>query len=385
VEPELDQAPHLNQHMVDRLAAQGYVQEARVEQAFRSVPRHRFLPTTPLAEVYSGRAIVTHRGANGLPVSSSSEPAVMARMLEQLDVHPGQQVLEVGAGTGYNAALLGHLVAPGGSVTTIDLDPGIAATARRHLQSVGTSAVTVIAGDGWAGSPPYAPYDRIEVTVGTRDLSPAWFEQLSADGVLVMPLWLRAGLQASVAFIKRGDRLQSLSIEPCGFMLLRGPAAGPETYVSMGAWNAGLDGSDPDTVALLDDLVQQDPRSEPAPDLGSGWFTPIALSQAGAVTLVSFHEKRPRICQGIIDSASRSLAVIESGLVDGCMRPTTMHAFGGGEAHSRLEGLIGRLIPLNVGDLSITAVPTADPVREDPDVLALLHRPNFTVVVQVAS
>lgn len=159
---------------------------------------------------------------------------------------------------------------------------------------------------GWVGSPHHAPYHRIEVTVATWDLSPAWFEQLAPGGVLLVPLWLRAGVQASVAFTKRPDRLKSLSAEPCGFMLLRGPAAGTESYVSIGSWNASLDGPDPATVALLGDLLQQAPRSEPAPDLDSGWFTPIALSHVAAITLVSFQEGCSRMRQGILDPGNRS-------------------------------------------------------------------------------
>lgn len=368
--------------MVDQLVGQGFIHDARVQLAFRSVLRHWFLPSTPLDEVYGGRAIVTHRAANGGPISSSSKPAIMARMLEQLDARPGQQVLEVGAGTGYNAALLEHLVAPAGSVTTIDLDPEIAAAAQRHLRSAGSARATVIAGDGWLGSPHQAPYHRIEATVATWDLSPAWFEQLAPGGVLVVPLWLRAGLQASVAFTKDHGHLKSLTAEPCGFMLLRGPAAGPESYVSIGTWNASLDGPDPDTVALLGDLMQQEPRSEPASGLDPGWFTPIALSQAGAITLVSFQEGRSRVCQGILDRANGSLAVVESGVSEGgAATPTTVHAFGGGAALSQLRGLLGRLPPWKLGELTIEAVRTGSAAPGPPGGTAL-QRPNFTFLVR---
>ena len=90
----------------------------------------------PREEVYRDQAIVTKR-VDGVSVSSSSQPAIMAVMLEQLAVQPGQRVLEIGAGTGYNAALLAHLVGPTGQVITVDIDAGIveepAASGRRRV------------------------------------------------------------------------------------------------------------------------------------------------------------------------------------------------------------------------------------------------------------
>src|SRR2546428_12794983 len=98
-----------HQALVDSLKASGCIRTPLVEAAFRAVPRHLFLPGTPLDLVYSDEAIPTKR-FDGATVSSSSQPAIMAFMLEQLQLEPGHRVLEVGAGTGYNAALMGHIV-----------------------------------------------------------------------------------------------------------------------------------------------------------------------------------------------------------------------------------------------------------------------------------
>lgn len=87
----------------------------------RAVPRHLFVPDATVERAYSNEAVVTHRDADGVAVSSSSAPGVVASMLEQLDVQPGHRVLEIGAGTGYNAALLAHLADPAGEVTTVDI------------------------------------------------------------------------------------------------------------------------------------------------------------------------------------------------------------------------------------------------------------------------
>jgi len=110
-----------NDALVEQLKREGCITSAPVEAAFRAVRRHLFLPGTPLDQVYRDEAIPTKR-ERGVPISSSSQPAIMAVMLEQLGLRPGQRVLEVGAGTGYNAALMSHIVGAGGRVVTVDID-----------------------------------------------------------------------------------------------------------------------------------------------------------------------------------------------------------------------------------------------------------------------
>jgi SAM-dependent methyltransferase len=109
-------------------------------------------------------------------------------MLEQLDVRPGHRVLEIGAGTGINAALLAHLAGPDGQVTTIDVLPEAADRARRHLAAAGYSTVQVITGDGARGHEPGAPFDRIIATTAAWDIYPDWTAQAAPDARLVIPL-----------------------------------------------------------------------------------------------------------------------------------------------------------------------------------------------------
>jgi len=163
-------ADDVNARLIDTLLSDGSLRSPHVEAAFRSILRHHFLPDTPLEEVYSARAVVTRRGPDGMPTSSASDPKIMARMLEQLDVRPGHRVLEIGAATGYNAALLSHLSGEAGTVTTVDIDPILTATAVENLRRAGVEGVDVVTGDGWAGAAPYAPFDRIEATVGVWDV-----------------------------------------------------------------------------------------------------------------------------------------------------------------------------------------------------------------------
>jgi protein-L-isoaspartate(D-aspartate) O-methyltransferase len=224
---------HLHARLVDWLVEAGTLRRAAVTEAFRSVPRHLFVPEVAPADAYADAAIPTKRDSAGRPLSSASQPSIVAAMLEQLDPRPGERVLEIGAGTGYNAALLAHVVGDAGSVTTVELDQDVAEGARRHLTSAGCDAVGVVCADGAAGWPAGAPYDRIILTAGARDLAPAWVGQLAGDGRLVLPLSLR-GVQVAVAFEHVGDYLASTSIVSCGFVPLRGAAAGPELTYSLG-------------------------------------------------------------------------------------------------------------------------------------------------------
>ena len=222
----------LHQALIGELEANGNITTEPVAAAFRAVPRHPFLPGVPLEKVYQDQAIPT-KFEDGRPISSSSQPAIMAIMLEQLDLQPGQRVLEIGAGTGYNAALMAHIVGPSGRVTTIDLDEDIVAGARRHLAAAGFPQVDVICADGLAGHAPDAPYDHIILTVGSWDISSAWLEQLRLGGRLLLPLSLN-GPQYAVAFERRNGYLASLSIRGCGFMRMRGGMAEPATLMPLG-------------------------------------------------------------------------------------------------------------------------------------------------------
>ncbi len=123
----------------------------------------------------------------GVASSSCSQPSIVADMLETLDVRPGQSVLEIGTGTGWNAALLSHLVGEHGRAVTIEVDPGVAQHARHALTTAGFHPL-VITADGLTGYRPGAPYDRVISTAAIREVVPrAWLDQLRSGGRLVTP------------------------------------------------------------------------------------------------------------------------------------------------------------------------------------------------------
>jgi protein-L-isoaspartate(D-aspartate) O-methyltransferase len=228
------EAPSLRAALVQTVRDRAPQTTSPVAAALAAVPRHAFLPGVALAQAYADEAIVTKRDDGGVPISSSSQPTIMAMMLDQLAVTPGQRVLEIGAGTGYNAALLAHLVGPTATVVSIDIEPDVVAAARTHLAGAGYPGVEVLCADGADGHATGAPYDRIIATVGVWELAPAWLEQLAPDGRIVVPLDI-GGAQISVAFERAGDGWHSRSVVPCGFMRLRGPSAGPESTTTLDA------------------------------------------------------------------------------------------------------------------------------------------------------
>jgi protein-L-isoaspartate(D-aspartate) O-methyltransferase len=240
----------LRERLVAEVRQVSGVRDERITAALRDVPRHLFLPHLPPPDAYLDDAIVTKRDAEGQPISSSSQPAIMAIMLDQLALAPGQRVLEIGAGTGYNAALMRHIIGPGGTVTSVDIDDDLAAQARGHLAAAGYPDVIVVAADGAGGYPPGAPYDRVIATVGVSDLAPAWLEQAGPGARIVVPLGVR-GSQVAVAFERAaGDsHWTSRSVVPCGFMRMRGALAGPERTLVL---QPGLSLMLPDGLTLAD-------------------------------------------------------------------------------------------------------------------------------------
>jgi protein-L-isoaspartate(D-aspartate) O-methyltransferase len=180
------------------------------------------VPGLAFDEVYRPTEAIVTKRIEGVSVSSASAPEVMAIMLEQLDPRPGDHVLEIGAGTGYNAALLAHIVGDGGRVVTLDIDEDLVLAARAHLAEAGYDRVEVEQADGALGYPTAHPYDRIILSVAAGDIAPAWRDQLARPhGRIVLPLML-GGPQRSVAFYRDGEDLVSDSIKNCSFIPLRG-------------------------------------------------------------------------------------------------------------------------------------------------------------------
>jgi protein-L-isoaspartate(D-aspartate) O-methyltransferase len=192
--------------LAEELAAAGALADPAWRAAFAATPRHLFVPRVldgPVAlgagdpgwldAVYADEALATQTRPAGdnetgraITSSSSSKPTVMAVMLERLAAEPGHRVLEIGTGTGYNAALLSHRLGAD-NVYSLDLDPELVDAARVHLTAAGYNP-HLAAGDGFAGWPGEMTFDRIIATCAVTAIPPAWIDQLADGGRIVAPL-----------------------------------------------------------------------------------------------------------------------------------------------------------------------------------------------------
>jgi protein-L-isoaspartate(D-aspartate) O-methyltransferase len=301
------QACALREALVGELRGQGHIRTERVAQAFRAVPRHLFAPEVSLDEAYANDVVRTKRDERGVTISSVSAPWLQAMMLEQAELHPGTRCLEIGSG-GYNAALMAELVGPSGEVTTVDIDPDVADRARRCLVDAGYSRVNVVLADAEAGVPQGARYDRIIVTVGVWDIPPAWVNQLTDRGRIVVPLRMR-GLSRSVAFDREGDHLVSRGHEMAGFVAVQGAGAHQENLVRLHGDDVGLR-FDEDQQVDVDRLREAllEPRAEVwsgvlfgAMESFDGLFLWLATCIADFCLL---SRQRTETARGLVDPAS---------------------------------------------------------------------------------
>lgn len=215
-----NEAVYLRNRLIDQLIEKGCIRSKKIEDAFRKVPRDSFLPNFDLREAYSNGSVIT-RQIGIEPLSSSTAPSLMASMLEILRLEKGMKVLEIGAGTGYNAALLVEVVGDAKRVFSVDIDEETVQEARQNLTMAGYKNMTIECADGAKGFPEHAPYDRIIVTASVSKIPESLIEQLREGGVIVLPIWIN-GTQITPALEKQKDgTLVGLSTTIGGFMELR--------------------------------------------------------------------------------------------------------------------------------------------------------------------
>ena len=176
------------ERLVKRLIEEGFLRDKKVIEAMRKVPREEFAPENLRNSAYADTPLPIGYG------QTISAPHMVAMMCEYLELKVGDKVLEVGAGSGYHAAVIKEIVAPEnaenpGHVYTIEIVKELAEFARKNLEKTSYSKhVTVFCGDGTLGLPEYAPYDKILLTAAAPKIPPPLIEQLNLGGVLVAPV-----------------------------------------------------------------------------------------------------------------------------------------------------------------------------------------------------
>lgn len=199
------------QMVAEQLAARG-IRSRRVLEAMKTVPRHMFVPHNERGEAYADRALALARG------QTISQPFMVATMTEALAPQPGDRVLEIGTGSGYQTAVLAELVR---EVYTVERDPELALHARELLEEMGYGNVRYLVGDGSLGWPSQAPFDSILVTAGAPDVPRELQAQLRDGGRIVIPIGTR-NEQELYRVVRRGSAFEKEWITSCRFVPLVG-------------------------------------------------------------------------------------------------------------------------------------------------------------------
>lgn len=225
----------LQEKLLTHLRQQGLFRAYGVEDAFKNVPRHEFIPHITPSDAYADNAIPLKRDGEGIVTSSISQPTMIAIMLNQLALKPGDNVLEIGTATGYNAALMQTIVGDAGRITTVEIDADLVEMAQQNLTRMHFSRVAVVHADGAGGYAPRAAYDHILATAGTWDIPPAWVQQLKHNGTIVAPLWID-GIQLSAVLKQQPDgTLYSEDNRPCAFVRMLGENSAPRHWKQIGS------------------------------------------------------------------------------------------------------------------------------------------------------
>jgi protein-L-isoaspartate(D-aspartate) O-methyltransferase len=201
------------QKMVERLRDHYHVTDPRVLDVMNKIPRHLFVPEALRAQAYKD---------NALPIASGqtiSQPFIVARMTEILELTRRDKVLEIGAGTGYQTAVLAALSR---SVFAVERLPNLAVEARERLKRLGIYNVSLKTDDGTSGWEAYAPYDAILVAAGGPEIPQPLIEQLRIGGRLVIPIGIDQKSQNLVRAVKTETGIQTRDLGPCAFVPLIG-------------------------------------------------------------------------------------------------------------------------------------------------------------------
>jgi len=227
-------------------------------RAYSAMPRHKFVRryrewgtkawhevrddnlAEHAATLYANKPLILFGDDDDNIPSTISQPAFVLRMLDLLQLQPGQRVFELGAGSGWNAALMGHLVGSEGRVFSLEIIPEVAKIAASNVEAMGVGNVKIMAADGGDGHAAGAPFDRAIFTAGSYYLPRAFYAQIKDGGLLLVVIKNEGGGDNLFLLRKKNDRFESIESMPCGFVQLRGKyqigALEPATIETLPQW-----------------------------------------------------------------------------------------------------------------------------------------------------
>ena len=193
-----------------------------IARAFDEVPREEFVEADAIWRVYTDNAVVSYKSES--TYSTSSQPSLMAEFMRSVGLKEGMKVLEIGGGTGYNAAVMGRIVGESGRVVSVEYVEEIYERAVENMKRLGISNVVMVKGDGYYGYEKSAPYDAIIVTVGVDEIPIHWIRQLKRGGKMVVPMNLLSVslAQPTILFEKRKEMIWGEHLVYTSFIRARG-------------------------------------------------------------------------------------------------------------------------------------------------------------------
>lgn len=202
------------ERLVNKLVKEGYITSENVKEAFLKTPRESFVLDNKKMQAYIDTPLEIGSG------QTISAPHMVAIMCEALDIQDGQKILEIGAGSGYHAAIVSHLVGDTGHIYTIERFENLASKAQENLRKTGITNVTTEIGDGSEGLERYKPYDRIYVTCAAPSLPPPLIDQLKDPGKILIPV---GRMYCELQLIeKKDDKIITKDLGGCVFVPLVG-------------------------------------------------------------------------------------------------------------------------------------------------------------------
>ncbi|MEX2579432.1 MAG: protein-L-isoaspartate(D-aspartate) O-methyltransferase [Verrucomicrobiales bacterium] len=216
--PDADGFTEARERMVERQLEGRDIDDPKVLEAMKKVPRHEFMPENLRARAYTDRPLPIGHG------QTISQPYVVAFMTQQLDPEPTDRVLEIGTGSGYQAAVLAELVE---HVYTIEIVEPLADSAEKTLEQLDYENVTVKAGDGYQGWPEHAPFDAVIVTAAPDHIPQPLIDQLKEGGRMIIPVGKEGGIQQLRLLTKKEGEIEEESVMPVQFVPMTGESREP--------------------------------------------------------------------------------------------------------------------------------------------------------------